>query len=64
VSANTEVQELTEQSKYTKPLLPGVVDQVDVITALDTLTQKAFAGGDISSLLSQAQASMKTAVAK
>jgi multiple sugar transport system substrate-binding protein len=64
VSANTEVQELTQQSKYTKPLLPGVVNQVDVITALDTLTQKAFAGGDIPSLLSQAEKSMKTAVAK
>jgi multiple sugar transport system substrate-binding protein len=64
VSANSEVQELTEQSKYTRPLLPGVVNQVDVITALDTLTQKAFAGGDIPSLLSQAEASMKTAVAK
>lgn len=64
VSANAEVQELTEQSKYTKPLLPGVVNQVDVITALDTLTQKAFAGGDIDSLFTQAESSMKTAIAK
>ncbi len=64
VSANSEVQALTEQTKYTKPLLPGVVNQVDVITALDTLTQKAFAGGDIPSLLAQAQSAMKTAVAK
>ena len=64
VASSTEVKELTEQSKYTKPLLPGVVNQVDVITALDTLTQKAFAGGNIPSLLTQAEASMKTAIAK
>ena len=64
VAANPEVKALTEQNKDTKPLLPGVVNQVDVITALDTLTQKAFAGGDIPSLFSQAQASMNTAVGK
>lgn len=64
VSSSAEVQELTEQSKYTKPLLPGVVNQVGVITALDTLTQKALAGGDITTLLSQAQTAMKSAVAK
>jgi multiple sugar transport system substrate-binding protein len=64
VAANPEVKALTEQDKYTKPLLAGVVNQVDVITALDTLTQKAFAGGDIPSLFSQAESSMKTAVAQ
>jgi multiple sugar transport system substrate-binding protein len=64
VSANPEVQALTEQTKDTKPLLPGVVNQVDVIKALDTLTQKTFAGGDIPTLLGEAEAAMKTAVSK
>lgn len=63
VAENPVVAALTEQSQYGVPLLPGVVRSTDVLTALDTATQKALAGGDPASLLATAQKEMESALA-
>lgn len=62
VSDNPTVVALTEQAALGRPLLPGVVNSVDVLTAIDELTQQAMAGGDIPALLTEAQASVESAV--
>ncbi|WP_165069214.1 ABC transporter substrate-binding protein [Marisediminicola senii] len=64
VSANATVASLTEIAPGTLPLLPGVVNSTDVLTAMDTATQKAFAGGDPATLLAEAQASIEDALSK
>lgn len=63
VSENPVVAALTEQSEYGVALLPGVIPQADVLSALDTATQQALAGGDVAELLATAQAEMEAALA-
>ncbi|RFA13903.1 ABC transporter substrate-binding protein [Subtercola boreus] len=64
VSANATVASLTEIAPNTVALLPGVVNSTDVLTAIDTATQKAVAGGDPKQLLSDASASIQQALTK
>lgn len=63
VAENPVVSALTEQSEYGAALLPGVIPSTDVLTALDTATQKALAGGDPADLLRAAQEEMEAALA-
>jgi len=62
VSENSTVAALTEQSELGRPLLPGVVNSVDVLTGVDELTQKVIAGGDIDALLAEAQTAIQAAL--
>lgn len=62
VSENPVVEELTAQAELARPLLPGVVNSVDVLEAIDRVTQRALAGGDIAELLAEAQQSIADAV--
>lgn len=62
VSSNPVVASLTEMSDLGRPLLPGVVNSVDVLTAVDELTQQALAGGDIDALLGEAQTEIEAAL--
>ncbi|RFA10941.1 ABC transporter substrate-binding protein [Subtercola boreus] len=62
VSANATVASLTEIAPNTVALLPGVVNSTDVLTAIDTATQKAVAGGDPKALLSEASTSIQKAL--
>jgi multiple sugar transport system substrate-binding protein len=63
VASNPVVASLTEIAETGRPLLPGVTASVDVLTAVDTATQKALAGGDPAALLTDAQAEIKSALA-
>lgn len=63
VAENPVVSALTEQSQYGVALLPGVIPSTDVLTAMDTATQKALAGGDPAELLAAAQKEMEAALA-
>lgn len=62
VASNPVVASLTEMADLGRPLLPGVVNSVDVLTAVDELTQQALAGGDVDALLAQAQADIEAAL--
>lgn len=62
VDENPVVAALTEQAELGRPLLPGVVNSTDVLTAVDTLTQKAMAGGDVDALLAEAQTAVQAAL--
>lgn len=62
VDDNPTVATLTGLPGTTIPLLPGVVDSADVLTAVDTATQKAMAGGDPGSLLATADADVQSAL--
>ncbi|MEA9984338.1 ABC transporter substrate-binding protein [Subtercola sp. RTI3] len=62
VNSNATVASLTEIAPNTVALLPGVVDSADVLTAVDTATQKAVAGGDPKQLLDDAQTSIQQAL--
>lgn len=62
VAENEVVASLTEISGLAQPLLPGVVNSVDVIQAVDELTQQSIAGGDIDELLGQAQSDVQEAL--
>ncbi|MFT3796963.1 ABC transporter substrate-binding protein [Microbacterium sp.] len=64
VAENPTVAALTAQSAFAKPLLPGVVNSTDVLTAVDELTQRALAGEDIAALLAEAQTSIQSALDK
>jgi multiple sugar transport system substrate-binding protein len=64
VAENPVVSALTEQAPNGAALLPGVVASTDILTAMDSLTQQAMAGGDISTLLEEAQAEMDSILAK
>jgi len=64
VDSNAVVASLTKIAPGTLPLLPGVVDSTDVLTAIDTATQKAMAGGDPKDLLKQAQSDIQAALDK
>lgn len=62
VADNAVVAALTEQAELGRPLLPGVVNSTDVLEAVDNLTQKALAGGDIDALLAEAQTAVQSAL--
>lgn len=62
VDENPVVAALTEQAELGRPLLPGVVNSTDVLTAVDALTQKAMAGGDVDALLAEAQTAIQAAL--
>lgn len=62
VASNPVVASLTEMAELGRPLLPGVVNSVDVLTAVDELTQQAVAGGDIDALLDEAQGKIQDAL--
>ena len=64
VDSNAVVASLTKIAPGTLPLLPGVVNSTDVLTAIDTATQKAMAGGDPKDLLKQAQSDIQAALDK
>lgn len=64
VDSNATVASLTKIAPNTRALLPGVVDSTDVLTAIDTATQKAVAGGDPKQLLAAAQQSIQQALSK
>lgn len=55
VAENPVVVSLTEIAPTSRALLPGVVNSVDVLDAIDDLTQRAVAGEDLDQLLTQAQ---------
>lgn len=63
VAENPVVAALTEQSGYGVALLPGIVPQTDILTELDTVTQKALTGSDPAELLATAQSAMEAALA-
>lgn len=63
VAENDTVAALTSMAEFGRPLLPGVVNSVDVLTAVDNLTQQVMAGGDIAALLAEAQAEIEAALA-
>jgi multiple sugar transport system substrate-binding protein len=62
VAENPTVAALTAQAEFGRPLLPGVVQSVDVLTAVDELTQRAMAGEDIAALLAEAQEKIQAAL--
>ena len=62
VAENPTVAALTAQAEFGRPLLPGVVNSVDVLTAVDELTQRALAGEDIATLLAEAQDTIQSAL--
>ena len=64
VTANPVVAALTDQSLNGVALLPGVINSTDVLTSLDTATQKALAGGDPASLLATAQQEIAASISK
>jgi multiple sugar transport system substrate-binding protein len=59
VASNPVVEALTKQAEFGRPLLPGVVNSTDILTAVDKLTQRALAGENIKDLLSETQASVQ-----
>ena len=64
VADNSVVSALTVQAPNGAALLPGVVPSTDILTAMDSLTQQAMAGGDVSTLLEKTQADMESILAK
>ncbi|THV42142.1 ABC transporter substrate-binding protein [Glycomyces buryatensis] len=62
VASNPVVVSLSEIASTGRPLLPGVVNSVDVLAAIDELTQRAVAGEDIDALLAEAEAEIQTAL--
>lgn len=62
VAENPVVVSLSEIASTGRPLLPGVVNSVDVLAAVDELTQRAVAGEDIDALLAEAQTEIQTAL--
>jgi multiple sugar transport system substrate-binding protein len=63
VSGNPVVAALTAQAQFGRPLLPGVIDSVDVLKAVDEVTQRALAGDDVATLLTKAQSTIQTDLA-
>lgn len=62
VDENPVVAALTEQAELGRPLLPGVVNSTDVLTAVDDLTQRAMAGEPVDELLAEAQTAVQAAL--
>lgn len=63
VAENPTVATLSQYTSFTRPLLAGIVNSTDVLAALDELTQRAMAGDDIASLLTDAQGKVDGALA-
>jgi len=64
VSSNPVVASLTDLVGDARPLLPGVANSTDVLSAVDEATQKALAGGDPAALLKSASAQVQQALGK
>lgn len=65
VSSNEVVAALTKISSLARPLLPGVVDSADVLSAVDDATQHAVSGGESpDSALKAAQSTAQNALDK
>lgn len=64
VSSNPVVAALTQMAGSARPLLPGIANSVDVLTAVDEATQKALAGGDPKALLDAANSAVSDALTK
>lgn len=62
VSSNPVVASLTEIAGTARPLLPGVANSVDVLSAVDEATQKALVGGDATDLLKSASGKVQHAL--
>lgn len=62
VAENPVVVSLTEIAPTSRALLPGVVNSVDVLDAVDDLTQRAVAGEDLDDLLPVAQDEVQAAL--
>jgi len=62
VASNPVVASLTAIASTGQPLLPGVVNSTDVLSAVDELTQRAVAGEDVDALLAEAQAEIQSAL--
>ena len=62
VADNPTVVALTEIAPTSRALLPGVVNSVDVLDAVDDLTQRAVAGEDLDELLTAAQGEIQSAL--
>lgn len=60
VSENAVVASLTAQAPLGRPLLPGVTNSVDVLKAVDEVTQRAFAGENVATLLATAQSEIQS----
>ena len=64
VSSNPVVASLTPLAATARPLLPGVANSADVLTAVDEATQKALTGGDPAELLKSASAAVQDSLGK
>lgn len=64
VSSNAVVSALSGIVSTARPLLPGVADSSDVLTAMDEATQKSLSGGDPAALLKSASQSVQQALGK
>jgi len=62
VAENPVVVSLTEIAPTSRALLPGVVNSVDVLDAVDDLTQRAVAGENLDDLLPAAQDEVQSAL--
>lgn len=62
VAENPVVVSLTEIAPTSRALLPGVVNSVDVLDAVDDLTQRAVAGESLDDLLPAAQDEVQAAL--
>lgn len=64
VSSNPVVASLTPLAGTARPLLPGIANSADVLTAVDEATQKALTGGDPAELLKSASAAVQDSLDK
>lgn len=64
VADSPVVAALADQSQYGVALLPGIIPQTDILTELDTVTQKALSGGDVTELLRTAQSEMEATLSE
>lgn len=62
VAGNPVVAALTAMASSARPLLPGVVNSVDVLSAVDEATQHALAGQDPAIALAAAQPKVQAAL--
>ncbi|WP_025158806.1 ABC transporter substrate-binding protein [Leifsonia aquatica] len=62
VASNPVVAALTELVPDARPLLPGVANSTDVLSAVDEATQKALTGGDPAALLKSASSQVQQAL--
>ena len=62
VSSNPVVASLTDLVGDARPLLPGVANSTDVLSAVDEATQKALTGGDPADLLKSASSQVQQAL--